>query len=135
MANRTSIAGPTWLLFTSSSLRLEDLLAHVFIPFNCVFLVAREGADSNFSIVDLYQVNRTQPIISTVLASWNPLDGITWQQTFLYERRHNLNGQTIRAITYNNPPLIYSVSVGNEVQVSGAFGKIWSLLEEELNFT
>ena len=99
VGNRTSPAGPTWLLFANSSLEIENLFAHIYIPFNCEFLVAREERQGVFSIVEVYRVNRTQPLLILEVATWSLKDGAKWYYSSLYKRRQNLHGHPIKVMT------------------------------------
>ena len=100
-ANSMGLVGPVWLLFMNSSLQVEHLLANIYIPIDSEFLVAQEELLGVFRIVEVYRVNRTQPLQIHRVATWSPQDGDNWEPGGLYERRQNFHGHVIRAITYS----------------------------------
>ena len=93
----TSPSGPNWLLFSNSSVLLEHLLADIYIPFDCEFLVAREDSKGGISLFEVYRVNRTAPLRSRLLAVGSQTSSLSWDNRSLYERRNDLFGATIRA--------------------------------------
>jgi hypothetical protein len=95
-----SLTGPTWLLFSDQSIMLESLFTDVYVPFDCLFLVAREDQNGNVTLLEVYRVNRTTPLLSLQLAVWNPQFGLMWDNRSLYERRNNLHGVNLKATTY-----------------------------------
>ena len=95
----TSPSGPSWLLFSNSSLLLEHLFADIYVPFDCEFLVAREDPNGAVSVFEVYQVNRTAPLQSLRLAVGSQQSSLSWDKRSLYERRNDLCGATIRVKT------------------------------------
>jgi hypothetical protein len=95
-----SPTGPTWLLFSDSSLKLEHLFTDIYIPLDCMFLVAREVIAGNVTLHEVYRMNRTMPLMSLQVAVWSPQFGLLWDSRPLYERRNNLHGVTIKATTF-----------------------------------
>lgn len=95
----TSLTGPTWLLFSDQSVTLESLFTDVYVPFDCLFLVALEDRKGNVTLMEVYRVNRTTPLLSLQLAVWSPKFGLLWDKTSLYERRSNLHGVTLKVTT------------------------------------
>jgi hypothetical protein len=79
---------------------MEDLFTDVYIPLDCVFLVAREDPTGSVTLQEVYRVNRTMPLVSLQVAVWSPQFGLFWDNRPLYERRNNLQGVTIRATTF-----------------------------------
>jgi hypothetical protein len=101
-----SLTGPTWLLFWDQSLMLESLFIDVYVPFDCLFLVAREDRKGNVTLLEVYRVNRTSPLLSFQLAVWSPKFGLLWNKRSLYERRNNLHGVALKVTTYQVKELI-----------------------------
>jgi hypothetical protein len=95
-----SLTGPTWLLFSDQSITLESLFTDVYVPFDCLFLVAREDQKGNVTLLEVYRLNRTTPLLSLQLAVWSPKFGLLWDKRLLYERRNNLHGVTLKVTTY-----------------------------------
>jgi hypothetical protein len=79
---------------------LEHLFADIYIPFDCEFLVAREGPKGAVSLFEVYRVNRTSPLRSFLLAVGSQKSGLVWDKRSLYERRNDLCGATIKATTF-----------------------------------
>jgi hypothetical protein len=96
----TSPSGPKWLLFSNSSVFLELLFADMYIPFDCEFLAAREDPKGGVSLFEVYRVNRKAPVQSHLLAFGSQQSSLSWDKRSLYERRNNLFGATIRAVSY-----------------------------------
>ncbi|KDR16875.1 hypothetical protein L798_08617 [Zootermopsis nevadensis] len=150
-----SPTGPTWLLFSDSALKLDHLFTDVYIPLDCEFLVAREDLAGNVTLHEVYRMNRTMPLMNLQVAVWSPqfgvlwdnrslydrrnnLYGVTnvlWDNRSLYERRNNLYGVTIKATTFENPPNVEPKYNADTVEIGGTFGRVWSILSEELNYT
>jgi hypothetical protein len=95
-----SPTGPTWLLFANQSIMLEHLFTDVYVPFDCVFMVAREDTMGTITLLEVYRVSRTAPLLSFQLAIWFPKFGLLWDRRSLYERRNNLYGVTLKVTTY-----------------------------------
>ena len=93
----TNPTGPNWLLFSNSSVLMEHLLADIYIPFDCEFLVVREDPKGGVSLFEVYRVNRTAPLQSHLLAVGSQPSSLSWDNRSLYERRNDLLGATIRA--------------------------------------
>jgi hypothetical protein len=95
-----SLTGPTWLLFSDQSIMLETLFTDVYVPFDCLFLVASEDRKGNVTLLEVYRVNRAAPLLSLQLAVWSPIYGLLWDKRSLYERRNNLHGVTLKVTAY-----------------------------------
>lgn len=76
---------------------MEHLLADIYIPFDCEFLVARENPKGGVSLFEVYRVNRTATLHSRLLADGSQPLSLSWDNRSLYERRNDLFGATIRA--------------------------------------
>jgi hypothetical protein len=106
---------------------LERLFTGVYVPFDCVFLVARKDLRGSVTLLEVYRVNRTTPLLSLQLAVWNPQFGLLWDKRSLYERRNNLHGVTLKVTTYqvkeffskqeNNFKLTFISKKGRKVHV------------------
>jgi hypothetical protein len=96
----SSPTGPTWLWFADSSLILEHAFTDVYIPFDCEFLVAREDLRGHVTLLEVYRMNRTMPLLSLQLAVWSLQFGLLWDERSLYERRNHLHGVRFKAVTF-----------------------------------
>ncbi|PNF31731.1 hypothetical protein B7P43_G12192 [Cryptotermes secundus] len=130
-----SLTGPTWLLFSNQSVTLESLLTDVYIPFDCLFLVAREDQKGKVTLLEVYRVNRTTPLLSLQLALWSPKFGLMWNKKSFYERRNNMHGVTLKVSAYQSPPLTELKHNVHKLEIGGMFGEVWYSLSRELNYT
>jgi hypothetical protein len=79
---------------------LETLFADIYVPFDCIFLVAREDLKGTLTVMEVYRVSRSAPLLIHQLAVWSPKFGLLWDKRSLYERRNNLHGVTLKVTTY-----------------------------------
>jgi hypothetical protein len=79
---------------------LEPLFTDIYVPFDCVFLVAREDKKGAVTLLEVYRVSRSAPLLSLQLAVWSPTFGFLWDKRPLYERRNNLHGVALKVTTY-----------------------------------
>jgi hypothetical protein len=106
MTATVGLTGPTWLLFSDQSIMLETLFIDVYVPFDCLFLVAREDQKGDVTLLEVYRVNRATPLLSLQLAVWSPKLGLLWDKRSLYERRNNLHGVTLKVTSYQVKELL-----------------------------
>ncbi|KAL2713243.1 hypothetical protein V1478_016941 [Vespula squamosa] len=99
------------------------------LKFNSEMMV-RCDTENNFR--EWYSVNTHQIEINNV-ATWSLEKGITKMvPDFIYERRHNLQGLSMRAVLLKNTPF---VTVKKDGELDGLFGKILEELSVTLNFS
>jgi hypothetical protein len=93
---------------------MEHLLADIYIPFDCEFLVVREDPKGGLSLFEVYRVNRTARLQSHVLAVGSQQSSLSWDMRPLYERRNDLFGATIRAASYQVTVLLIIIIMSSE---------------------
>nr|CAD7263326.1 unnamed protein product [Timema shepardi] len=127
---------PCWLLFLTPDQTLEDLLEHVYLPFNSHFLsVAADG--DNILLTEAYHVDRGGPLRTFRYGLWNATEvDVTVSPLSVFERRPHLHGLVIEGASINVPPIV-GLDQGSDgvYRVGGLFGEIWKVLEKRVNFT
>lgn len=95
------MAYPTWLLFLRDETRFEEFLSDVYIPFDCVFMVAQRDSQGTEIIQDVYRIGKEDYLRSMTFGMWNASHGFQGPFLGLYQRRHDLHGHNIRVAAIN----------------------------------
>lgn len=95
------MAYPTWLLFLRDETRFEEFLSDVYIPFDCVFMVAQRDRQGSEIIQDVYRIGKEDYLRSMTFGTWNSSHGFQGPLLGLYQRRHDLHGHNIRVVAIN----------------------------------
>ena len=91
---------PTWLLFLRDDTRSEDFLSDVWVPFNCVLMVAKRNTEGSGEIVrDVYRISKEDELRSMNFGTWDEEEGFRGPRLGLYQRRHDLHGRAIRVVS------------------------------------
>lgn len=95
-----AMAYPTWLLFLRDDTRPEDFLSQVHVPFDCILMVAQRNLDgTGEAIRDVYRINKKDHLRADNFGSWDEVHGLRGPTLGLYQRRHDLQGQTINVVS------------------------------------
>ncbi|KAJ4448493.1 hypothetical protein ANN_10509 [Periplaneta americana] len=131
----TEFSKSIWLLFLDSGLLLEEIFTGINIPFDCEFLVARPEEDLFFKLTEVYRVGPTLPLKTFNFGNWTPLHGLIWPWEGFYQRRYSLCGLTLKtALVKDFNTQIIETKDKKPIKISGFFGEIWNMLQEELQF-
>lgn len=101
MSKWITMAYPTWLLFLRDETRFEEFLSDVYIPFDCVFMVAQRDSQGTEIIQDVYRIGKEDYLRSMTFGMWNASHGFQGPFLGLYQRRHDLHGHNIRVAAIN----------------------------------
>jgi hypothetical protein len=88
-----------WLLFLDDGHSVGNVLSDLHVPFNCRFLVAQSEGDT-VRLTEVYRVTANHPLTLNHHGIWKkgyPMSS----QASLYERRNDLQGLVMKAITLN----------------------------------
>lgn len=96
-SNRQNIAEAKWLLFLTEG-NVDNFFADINIPFNCEFLVARPTRNS-VALFEVYRVAQGKPLNDIYFGRWTLMSGLVKEKASLYQRRSDLQGIVIRAVT------------------------------------
>nr|CAD7424356.1 unnamed protein product [Timema monikensis] len=132
----SSLPCPGWMMFLNDSDMLEEVFKHVYVPFNCLFLVVHvEG--TTLLLTEVYHVYQNGPLHTFPYGNWSLESGLnTSPLKSLYKRRRHLHGLIIKGTSIDRPPITnLKTSENGSIEVGGFFGEVWSLLEKNLNFT
>lgn len=130
------MAYPTWLLFLRDETRFEEFLSDVYIPFDCVFMVAQRDRQGSEIIQDVYRIGKEDYLRSMTFGTWNSSHGFQGPLLGLYQRRHDLHGHNIRVVAINDPPIsrISRDKAGQPFGITGFFGEVIQLLSIGASF-
>ncbi|KAK0169134.1 hypothetical protein PV327_002880 [Microctonus hyperodae] len=72
---------PNWLIFFREETKIEDFFQHIYIPFDCTFMISQPNSQCNNSINaeiiwEAYQIDRAKEVRSGIFATWNSETGI-----------------------------------------------------------
>ncbi|CAL1673816.1 unnamed protein product [Lasius platythorax] len=130
---------PTWLVFFDNETNLEDFFFNVYVPFDCKFMVAQSSINETGKeiITEVYQIHKDKELRSNQFGVWDAERGLEGPSHGLYQRRNDLFGQNLRVASLQDPPVsLFERNEQNEITgISGFFGEIILLLQEELNCT
>ncbi|XP_031367534.1 glutamate receptor U1-like [Apis dorsata] len=131
-----TMAYPTWLLFLRDETRFEEFLSDVYIPFDCVFMVAQRDSQGTEIIQDVYRIGKEDYLRSMMFGMWNSSHGFQGPLLGLYQRRHDLHGHNIRVVAINDPPISrISHDETGQPFITGFFGEVIQLLQQGMNCT
>lgn len=158
-----TMAYPTWLLFLRDGTKIEEFLSNIYVPFDCVLMVAQRAADGSGELVrDVYRIDREDGLRSMDFGWWNASKGFHGPLLGLYQRRHDLQGRNIRVVSIHvsdisrlflpfptsfavslyplhrqDPPVsrIFRDQAGQTFGIGGFFGEVIQLLQEGMNCT
>ncbi|XP_017889863.1 glutamate receptor U1-like [Ceratina calcarata] len=133
-----AMAYPTWLLFLRDDTAPEQFLANVYVPFDCVLLVARRDTEGRGEVVrDMYRIGNENHLRSMRFGAWDPARGFQGPTLGLYQRRRDLHGHNIRVVSVQDPPVsrILRDEDSQAYGIGGFFGEVIQLLQEGMNCT
>ena len=91
------MAYPTWLIFFRNETTIDSFFQKIYIPFDCVFLVAQErNNDDEATLTEIYQIDKTKELRRSIFGYWDLKTGVSYPSLSLYQRRGDLFGQMIR---------------------------------------
>jgi hypothetical protein len=88
-----------WLLFLEDDRSVDNVLSGLHVPFDCRFLVAQSEGDA-VRLTEVYRVTANHPLTLNHHGIWKKGYPI-FNQVNIYERRNDLQGLVIKAITQN----------------------------------
>ncbi|XP_054004327.1 probable glutamate receptor isoform X1 [Hylaeus anthracinus] len=133
-----AMAYPTWLIFLRNDIEIEDFLGEVYVPFDCVLMVAQANPEGGGEIVrEVYRIGREDHLRWMDFGTWNSTHGFKGPLVGLYQRRHDLKGRNLRVVSIHDPPVSRFVKneVNHTVGMAGFFGEVIQLLQEGMNCT
>ncbi len=88
------------------------------------------------SLTESYQILSVKDIIQNPVGVWSPMSGMVMSTLNIWQRRQNLGGINLRAVTFDDAPFIHLRSNGPEgaLSVSGFLYDIWHEFELLSNF-
>lgn len=93
------MAYPTWLLFLRDESNFEEVLTNVYVPFDCVLMVAQRNTEGAGEIIrDVYRIGKEDRLRWMTFGTWNVTHGFRGPLLGLYQRRHDLYGRNIRVV-------------------------------------
>ncbi|XP_029052773.2 probable glutamate receptor [Osmia bicornis bicornis] len=133
------MAYPTWLLFLRDESNVEEVLTNVYVPFDCVLMVAQRNTEGAGEIIrDVYRIGKEDRLRWMTFGTWNVTHGFRGPLLGLYQRRHDLYGQNIRVVVIEDPPIsriVRNETSNQTIGVRGFFGEVLQLLQEGMNCT
>ncbi|XP_034940721.1 glutamate receptor ionotropic, delta-2-like [Chelonus insularis] len=135
----TDMAYPQWLIFFRDQTTIEYFFSHIYIPFDCEFMISKSYTYSKNReiITEIYQIDRGKELREQTFAIWSARTGIEFPKLTLYQRRNNLHGHRLKVISIEDPPS--SKIIRNErnkvIGLAGFFGGVIELLQESMNCT
>ncbi|CAK9824831.1 Probable glutamate receptor [Anthophora retusa] len=127
-----AMAYPTWLLFLRDDTSFEEFLSNVYVPFDCILMVAQRDSEGNGEILrDVYRIAKGDILRSMKFGAWDRIRGFRGPQLGLYQRRHDLEGRDLRVVSIHDPPVSRILRVG----IGGFFGEVIQLLQQAMNCT
>ncbi|CAL7938347.1 unnamed protein product [Xylocopa violacea] len=133
-----AMAYPTWLVFLKDDTRFEDFLSNIYVPFDCVLLVAQRDSTGIGEVVrDVYRISKEDDLRSMRFGAWDTSRGFRGPRLGLYQRRHDLYGRNIRVVSIHDPPVsqILRDGASQAFGIGGFFGEVIQLLQEGMNCT
>nr|CAD7406397.1 unnamed protein product [Timema cristinae] len=123
-----------WLVFTSIG-EMDYELNNVTVNMRREMIVAHHDGHKNL-LYEVYHIEKkTMGLMVKLILE---VDGqgkmITLSKSYV-KRRSNLQGFEMLAYTIKNPPYTLVIENNGSVQVKGLMGKVWSLLQDMMNFT
>jgi hypothetical protein len=85
------------LLATSSP---QEVLADIYVPFDCEFLVARRGKNGEITLTEVYKIAKGRSLLSYHFGYWVSETQYYFPSTDFYSRRPSLQGLFISAATF-----------------------------------
>jgi hypothetical protein len=82
------------LVFRENNSPPEDSFGSTDVPFDCEFLIARQEHDV-ISLTEVYRVGIGHPVQTYWFGNYTANGGLTWPKLDFYQRRNNLQGQTL----------------------------------------
>ncbi|CAK9807402.1 Probable glutamate receptor [Anthophora quadrimaculata] len=127
-----AMAYPTWLLFLRDDTSFEEFLSNVYVPFDCILMVAQRDSEGNGEVVrDVYRIAKGDILRSMKFGAWDRLRGFRGPQLGLYQRRYDLEGRDLRVVSIHDPPVSRILHAG----IGGFFGEVIQLLQQAMNCT
>ncbi|XP_076394994.1 glutamate receptor isoform X2 [Megachile rotundata] len=134
-----AMAYPTWLLFLSDESNYEDVLSEIYVPFDCLMAVTQRNTEGTGEILrEVYNIQKGDRLRSSNFGTWNATGGFHGPRYGLFERRHDLDGYSMRVVVIQNLPVsqIIRDNVTNQpIGIEGLFGEILQLLQARMNCT
>ena len=91
------MAYPTWLIFFRETTSIDNFFRQIYVPFDCIFLVAQKGKNDNeATLTEVYQIEKEKELRKAIFGYWNLGTGVITPKLGLYQRRADLFGQNIR---------------------------------------
>jgi hypothetical protein len=95
-----------WLLFLDFATTLEDLMADIYIPLDCEFVVAqrcgRKGREGEVSLTEVYNLHPSRKLQTNTVAEWSSEGGLKWSQVPFFDRRAGLQGISLKSAMIND---------------------------------
>jgi hypothetical protein len=78
---------------------LEEVLDDINIPFDCEFLIGRQGEDGVVILTEVYKTGTGRQILNSSFGYWISKMKFRFPSTDFYSRRFSLHGLAIAAAT------------------------------------
>lgn len=78
---------------------LEEVLDYINIPFDCEFLIGRQGEDGVVILTEVYKTGTGRQILNSSFGYWISKMKFRFPSTDFYSRRFSLHGLPIAAAT------------------------------------
>jgi hypothetical protein len=85
-------------MFSNAS-SLEELLDDINIPFDCEFLVARQGENGVVILTEVYKTETGRPLLNNYFGYWASKMKFGFSSADFYSRRSSLQGLLISVAT------------------------------------
>jgi hypothetical protein len=77
-----------------------EVLADIYVPFDCEFVVARQGENGEITLTEVYNIAKGRPLLSCHFGYWISETQYNFPSTDFYSRRPSLEGLLISAATF-----------------------------------
>jgi hypothetical protein len=78
---------------------VEEVLGDINIPFDCEFLIGRQGEDGAVTLTEVYRTGTGRQILNSSFGYWLSKMKFKFPSTNFYSRRFSLHGLSIAAAT------------------------------------
>ena len=115
---------------------ISDLDPKVYIPMTSNFFMY-ENHKTFIEIKEIYQISANVPVKSKLWGIWSPVIGLIQNEAFLFERRKDLSGLTLKCAsnTDGSNMIIKPIEGTKYFKISGLFADVWHTLQNQLNFS
>lgn len=99
-----------WILFLDTKWLLDEFFNDVHIPFDCEFVVVQPAADEVAILTEIYRVGPSFPLQNYPFCTWSAGAGLVCTDMDFYQRRHSLQGLTLKTAFIKVSVLAYPLT-------------------------